>query len=78
MAEHDPIADLRRKFIASLSEAARPTLRQIRVWEFLRYAYGLPPARYERDNVEPIGPGDREWLEEALGALDDLDVPEVD
>lgn len=72
-AAPDPMAELRRKFVASLEDAQRPSPRQVRVWEFLRWCYGLPTARAERSNVQPIGPSDKAWLEQALTALDDLD-----
>jgi hypothetical protein len=74
MAE-DPIAELRRKFIASLAEAARPTLRQMRVWEFLRWSYRTNTT--DRSNVEPIGPADQQWLDEALARLDEFDHRET-
>ena len=70
MAE-DPITELRRKFIQSLADAARPSPRQMRVWEFLRWSYETNTT--DRSNVPPIGPADREWLEAALTALDEFD-----
>jgi hypothetical protein len=68
MADPDPIADLRRKFLQSLQEAARPTLRQVRVWEFLRWSY-----QRREDNRPAVPPADVEWMDQALSKLDDLD-----
>jgi hypothetical protein len=65
------VAELREKVIEEL----KPTTRQRRIWDFLRWSYLRPDP--ERDNVHPIGPEDREWLEQALAKLDDLDPPEV-
>jgi hypothetical protein len=67
----DPITELRRKFIQSLADAARPSLRQMRVWEFLRWSYQTNTT--DRDNVVPIGPADQQWLDEALARLDEFD-----
>lgn len=72
MADIDPIAELRKKFLAGLNAAAMPSPRQQRIWNFLRWCYQRPDP--ERDNVQPIGPADREWLEQALAKLDDLDA----
>jgi hypothetical protein len=75
MADTDPIAELRKKFLASLKEAeirVLPSPWQQRIWAFLRWSYLRPDP--ERDNVQPIGPADREWLEQALVKLDDLDA----
>ena len=71
MADTDPIADLRKKFLEGLKAAEMPSPRQQRMWAFLRWCYQRPDP--ERDNVAPIGPADREWLDQALTALDEFD-----
>jgi hypothetical protein len=70
----DPIAELRKKFLAGLKAAevkSLPSPRQQRIWAFLRWSYQRPDP--ERDNVVPIGPADQRWLDEALARLDEFD-----
>jgi hypothetical protein len=67
--EPDPIAELRRKFLADLKAAEvkqQPTARQVRVWEFLRWSY-------HRETKTGAPPTDSDWLYEALARLDELD-----
>ena len=63
------VQDLREKVIAE----SKPTTKQDRWWDFLRWWYRTPRAERERSNVQPIGPADKAWLEQALSKLDDLD-----
>ena len=78
----DPMDELRKKLIRELEAAQaaekrqKPTPRQKRFWEWLRWLYNTPTQRQEREGVPPIGPADHEWLERALMRLDDLDKPD--
>ena len=67
---------LRQQFIADLramEEAAKPTPRQRRVWEFLQLCYHKPQQKAERDRTPAMSPADADWLDDALKALDGLD-----
>lgn len=63
------VQELREKAI----QDSKPTTKQDRWWDFLRWWYREPQAEAERSNVAPIGPADKAWLEQALTKLDDLD-----
>lgn len=68
--EPDPIAQLRKRLIR---EARLKEVTPDKRIAFLAWWYQQPEAVRDRSDVEPIGPDDGAWLNEALAVLDCFD-----